>query len=175
MAKNREQSPPPNRFLGFRAVAEAVVPIVQPAVAKRGLGAERLLERWPEVIGAHLSRQIWPERLAFPRGRRQDGVLHLRVSSGAAAIEVQHLEPVIVERINSIFGYRAVTRLRLTHGRLPHPHAAELTPPPPEQPPALAPDVEDTLSKELQSVEDDDLRLALQKLGRAVFSQSSSR
>jgi len=175
MAKNRDQSRPPNRFLGFRAVAEAVAPIVQPSVRKRGLGAERLLERWPEVIGGQLCRQIWPERLAFARGRRQDGVLHLCVSSGAAAIEVQHLEPVIVERINSIFGYRAVAKLRLTHGRLPPPAPAEMPPSPTAQSSAIAPDVEESLTQELQGIEDDELRLALHKLGCAVLSRSSAR
>ena len=37
---------------------------------------------------------------------------------GAMALELQHQTPMLLERINSYFGYRAVAQLRLVQGSL---------------------------------------------------------
>ena len=47
--------------------------------------------------------------------------MHLRVASGGLAMELQHFEPVLVERINAYFGYPAVARVKLIQGPLPAP------------------------------------------------------
>ena len=78
---------------------------------------------WPS--GPRSSARRW-RRAACPRGWRaapggRGGTLHVRVGSGALALELQHLEPVVIERINTYFGYRAVERLKLVHGPLPAP------------------------------------------------------
>ena len=39
--------------------------------------------------------------------------LHVRVSP-AAAVEFQHYKDTIIEKINSFFGYKAISDLRLT-------------------------------------------------------------
>ena len=67
-----------------------------------------------------------PLKLAFPRGERRDGTLILRVR-GSFAIELQHMAPQLLERINGYLGYGAVARLKFEQGRLPRP-----------KPPALA-------------------------------------
>jgi hypothetical protein len=88
--------------------------------------------------------------------------LHLRVAPGFAT-EVQHLEPLIVERINSYYGFRAVGRLKLTQGPLPAPRPRRdrgLRP--------LSPAEEERLGRLLGEVGDPELRQALAQLGRGV-------
>ena len=59
-----------------------------------------------------------PVQLAFPRGERKGGVITVECG-GAAALELQHLKPQILDRINSHFGYAAVADLRFKQGSAP--------------------------------------------------------
>jgi hypothetical protein len=111
-----------------------------------------------------------PERIAFPPGMRNGGTLHLRVGNGVAATTLQHLKPVLIERINGYFGYAAVVRLRLIQRPLPPRPAA-----PRPRVRALRGDEEARLKTCLESVPDGDLREALDALGRAILGRDEHR
>lgn len=124
--------------------------------------------QWAAVVGEELARLSAPVKLSFgvpgtkESGARVNGTLQLRVAPGAA-IEFQHLEPVIVERINTFFGYRAVARLALRQGPLPRRAL------PPSPPRSLSPAESLSLANSLDGITDPDLRAALERLGRAVI------
>ena len=44
---------------------------------------------------------------------RTDGTLILKVATGALALELSHKEPIIIEKINTYFGYGAVSRIKI--------------------------------------------------------------
>jgi hypothetical protein len=150
---------------GFMQAIGANLPrIAKPVLGKQGLGEAQLLQEWPAIIGADLARHCWPIKLSFPRGKRSDGTLRLRVAS-AVALEIQHREPVLLERINGYFGYRAVIRLTLTQGApLPAPDQA-----PPPRP--LAPAERQALGHRLDGIADPALRAALERLGSAIIGR----
>ena len=122
------------RGRGPTALASSIAKVTGKAIRKRGLAAASVVTDWPRIVGEPLASNSLPERLTVPRDGENDirrsrlgGVLHLRVA-GAWATEIQHLEPVIVERINRYFGYRAVARLRILQGPLPRQPAPKETP-----------------------------------------------
>ena len=96
----------------MQAIGANLSRIATPVLGKQGLGEAQLLQQWPAIVGEDLARHCWPVKLSFPRGQRRDGTLRLRVIS-ALALEIQHREPVLLERINGYFGYRAVARLEI--------------------------------------------------------------
>jgi hypothetical protein len=148
----------------MQAIGASLPRIAKPVLGKQGLGEAQLLQEWPAIIGDELARYCWPIKLSFPRGRRRDGTLRLRVVS-ALALELQHREPVLLERINAYFGYRAVIRLALVQGA---------TPPGPQRPPAprpLAPAERQALGERLDGVADERLRAALERLGSAIIGR----
>jgi hypothetical protein len=147
----------------LRAIAAEVPKIAGAALGKRGFAEAQLVAQWPAIIGESLAEGVSPDRLSFPRGERREGTLHLRVAPGLA-LEVQHREPVLVERINAFFGYRAVARLALKQG----PPAHGSTPPPPVRRPLKA-EERQSLDQRLQGIEDAGLKAALQRLGEAVI------
>ena len=57
-------------------------------------------------------------RVDYAPGRRSGGTLLLQVG-GAAALELQHAAPQLLERINTYFGHQAVRQLRLLQMPLP--------------------------------------------------------
>lgn len=146
----------------LRAIAAEIPRIAGAALGKRGFGEAQLITHWDTVMGPELAAHLSPERLSFPRGERRNGTLRLRVAA-AFALEAQHLEPVIIERINGFFGYGAVARLALVQG----PPLRTAPAPPPIRP--LSPAEQATLEARLDGVADPELRQALARLGAAVM------
>jgi len=147
-----------------RALAATVDRITKPLFGRRGFAEGAVISAWPSVIGTELAEHTSPERIVFGPGARSEGTLHIRVDGGGRAIETQHLEPKIVERINVYFGYRAVARLKLIQGPLPPRKISS-----PAKPRPLDANEERYLEEQLAYIDDDGLKSALEGLGRAVL------
>ena len=153
-----------------KALAVSVEQVTRPLFGKRGLADGAIVRQWAAIVGPDLARLTAPEKLAFPGRERAGGTLHLRVAHGAIATTIQHQEPVIIERINGFFGFRAVARLALKQG--------PVTQPPPPNPPRktdLPPAEEQELSDSLTGIDDPDLHEALESLGRLVRNRDRER
>ena len=143
-------------------VARLLAGILDPAARRRGFAEASLLADWATIVGHSLARRCQPLRIDHAPGRRGGGILLVRVG-GAAALEIQHATPQILERINAYFGRRAIRQLRLL--QMPMPAAAE---PPPRPLRPLDPAEEEALAGAVHSIASDPLRTALLALGRAV-------
>lgn len=143
-----------------KAVGGLVRAVTRPVVGKRGFAEASVVTDWPEIVGGLLAGQTCPTRISYPRGKRGEGTLHLRAANSAVAMELQHLAPLIIERINTHFGYRAVAAIKITQGPLP-PRAERAKPRPPGP---LPPD----LAHDLARVDDPELRRVLEALGRRI-------
>jgi hypothetical protein len=150
----------------IRAIGAAVEKIAKPLFGARGFGAASVVTQWEAIVGPVLARATLPERIAYPVGERSQGTLHLRVSSAGLALELQHLEPQLIERINSHFGYGAVARIRIIQG--PTPEKKELKKRAPGQ---LAPEAKAKVAARVGRIADPDLKAALQALGEEVARQ----
>ena len=149
----------------LRALAAEVPRIAGTVLGKHGFGEAQLVAQWAAIIGEDIARAASPEKLSFARGERRDGTLHLRVAP-ARALEIQHREPVLLERINAFFGYRAVARLALRQA--PPVSRARQLPPPTRQ---LETGERSWLESRVADIEDPELRGALQRLGEAVIGR----
>jgi hypothetical protein len=96
---------------GLRRLPDLLGRVLDPAARRRGLAEAKLLTEWPTIVGPWLAARCQPVRLTHGAGGA-GGVLAVHVA-GAAALELQHSEPQVIERINGFFGYPAVSRLRL--------------------------------------------------------------
>ena len=102
----------------MRPIAAELPKLIGKPFGRRGFGEGGLIAQWPAIAGEEIARHSAPLKLSFPRGERQGGTLTVRVA-GAFAVELQHVAPLLIERINAYLGYGAITRLRLEQGRLP--------------------------------------------------------
>jgi len=146
----------------------AVLPkVAEPALRKRGFAAVEIITNWCEIVGPGLADEASPDRLDFPRGARSKGTLHV-TAPGAVALEIQHLAPLIIERINTCFGYGAVGRIAVTQGAArKRPRAAKtaLASSRPANPIRRA-----EIDAATRRIESGDLREALRDLGNSVAS-----
>jgi len=163
-AENLPEPPSLRRGGGLRRMPELLGRLLDPAARRRGLAEARLLTDWATVIGPHLAARCQPVKLARDAGGR-GGVLMLHVS-GPAALELQHSQPQVIERINGYFGYPAVGRLRLIQ--------APRRPPvkPPRRCPIRSLDATECaeIDRLVQPIADAELRAALTRLGRTLRS-----
>lgn len=147
---------------GLRRLPDLLTRLLDPVARRRGLAEARLLNDWPTIVGPHLAARCQPVRLSGGRDGA-GGVLWVHVS-GASALELQHSEPQVVERINAHFGHRAVARLALRQAPLPR--RAEPLPAPPATPPSA--ERLKAIEADVAAIEDPELRAALASLGRAL-------
>ena len=149
------------------ALSVEVPAIAKQALGSRGYAEAGLFTHWAEIAGASLAASSLPIKLSFPRGKRDDGTLTVRCG-GSAALELQHLAPSILERINGHFGYRAVTRLKIEQGAVsPRKVAA---PPPP-----LTRLEQNAVAEATAGVANADIRAALSRLGTAIRRRDKGR
>ena len=148
-----------SRRQGLRRLPDLLGHVLDRPARQRGLAGSALIDDWPMFVGPPLARNCQPVRL----DRRDPPTLHVRVG-GAAALEVQHMEPQIIERINQHFGFDAVARLRLVQAPVTRPR---LPARPPRRP--LSAEAEQAVERVVAAVLDPDLRRALRNLGRAVL------
>ena len=82
-------------------------------LGSRGFVAVDILAGWHEIVGEELAEFCLPQKIDFPRGQKSNGTLYLNVASGAFALEIQHREKFILEKINTRFGYQAVAKIKI--------------------------------------------------------------
>jgi hypothetical protein len=145
-------------------VGRLVARILDPAARRRGFVESGILADWAAIVGPSLARRCQPLRLEHAPGRRGGGVLLLQVN-GAAAVEIQHAGPQLIERINAYFGRRAVRQLRLL--QMPLPPAADDVPPVERR---VTPAAEAALAATVADIGDATLREALVSLGRTMVA-----
>ncbi len=151
---------------GLRALATSVTTATSRVFARRGYAHGSLFADWADIVGPGLAERCLPLRWSGRRTSQDEGgSLLLRVAPGFA-LELQHLEPLLIERINGYFGYRAVARIKLQQGAIP----SGSVPRPKRSPGYAEPPAERAAALEemLTTVGDETMRDALARLGRAV-------
>jgi hypothetical protein len=146
-----------------RPLADLVGGTLQSAFARQGFAAVDIISHWEDIVGPELASRTEPLRLVWPR--REDpfstGNLTIRVE-GAYALELQHLSPVVIERVNRYFGWACVGRITIRQG--PVARKARKPDLPPEPPAKAIAEVEQGLGE----FEDEELKTALARLGAMV-------
>ncbi len=100
----RDMAAAARHVYGPRPLGALLPAVTRTALRRRGPALGHLLADWPAIIGPALAAITTPRRLAA-------GTLTL-ACDGPVALEMQHLAPQIIERINVALGHHTVARLR---------------------------------------------------------------
>lgn len=158
----RAAQPAPRRN-GVRDVGSLLPDVGGVAFKRFGFVQGALLGRWREIVGPVYARWSVPDSLRFPRGQKTEGTLTIRVE-GPFSVQLQHVAPQIIERVNRILGHNAVSRLKLVQGEVPAPAIRP-------QPASVRTGVEQgglAPVSNLVGVKDDGLRAALEDLAAQI-------
>ena len=130
-----------------------------------GFVQSAIVSRWAEIAGERYARVSSPESIRFPTGKKFGGVLTLLVE-GAHAPLIQHLTPLIVERVNRFFGHAAINRIVFRQGK---PQVADTKPKRPDLRP-----VPKELGEGLREIADPELRACLESLAAKIAATSGA-
>jgi hypothetical protein len=162
MSKRKSQEDSP-RSCRPRAAGELVGDIGGQSFKRFGFVQHSIVSRWAEIVGERYAKVSCPESIKFPAGKKAGGVLTLLVD-GAHAPLIQHLTPMIVERVNRFFGYAAINRIVFRQGKPPAPARK------PERP-QLRP-VPKELGEGLREIADPELRACLESLAAQIAAST---
>jgi hypothetical protein len=153
-----------------RPLADFLDTCLGPSLAAQGFAASDIIVAWPEIVGERLASFTQPIKIewkrrsanADPEQRPEPATLIVRVES-AFALEMQHLTPVIIERVNAHYGWRCIGRMVLKQGPV-----RRLAPESP-RPVTVSDQDRRRIGSAVEPITEDGLRAALDRLGQAVI------
>jgi hypothetical protein len=159
MSKKKPEPQEAPRQGRARAAGDLALGIGGLAFKRFGFVQGAVVSRWTEIVGERYAKVSTPESIRFPAGKKSGGTLTLGVD-GAHAPLLQHLAPMIMERVNLFFGYEAVVKIVFRQGSRTKAAAKPLRPAP-------AP-VPRELGQGLREIADTELRTMLENLAGKI-------
>lgn len=138
--------------------------VLKPALEEHGLATSQLITHWAEIAGDELAAVTRPLKLNWPRMTEEAARLQktganlVLLCESAFALDVQHAIPLILERVNALYGWRAVIKVSLKQGQV----KVEKT--------HINQQITEKEAMPVTGIEDMDLQNALQRLGKSVLN-----
>ena len=161
---------------GFAQTAGVLQSRIRKATETRGFAQSRLLTHWDEIAGADIAAISRPVEISYARGGM--GATLVLLTTGAQAPMLEMQKDSLRQRVNAVYGYNAITRIRITQtaprgfaeGQASFAHR-------PKAAPERAPTPEATARAraETAAIGDEGLRAALERLGANVISRTQTR
>jgi len=158
---------------GFKRTSQLLKDRIRRASESRGFAVSRVLTHWEEIAGSDIAAIARPVNISY--GRQGFGATLTVLATGANAPMLEMQKEKLREKVNAVYGYNAVSRIRLTQtaptgfaeGQASFNHR-------PEQARPLAPDpaTRQAATDLAAPVGDDGLRAALETLGNNVLSKA---
>ena len=166
MSENFKVEPRSRKYEGLAPLIKDVSQLTKNVFNGRGFVGVDLIANWSDIVGDELAIGILPVRLSFPYKQRTNGVLHVRAAGGTFALLFEHQKARVIERVNTYFGYPAVSDIRIVQGaiKLPKPEPDEIEWP-------LGDEEVQALLQKIDGIRDDDLRSKTFELGVAMIQK----
>lgn len=170
-------APRARRLRGFESAAGLLREPIRKAGESRGFAVARLLTHWPEVAGPDLAPLCRPVKVSYAQKGGLGATLTV-LASGAAAPLVQMQIDRLRDKVNAIYGYAAISRIRVTQtaasglAEAQAPFTMDNIAPPSARSSARAQAVVTALT---QDVADQGLKDALERLATNVLARSDQQ
>jgi len=151
-----------------RPLAELVDATIAPVLAQQGFASSDIVASWPELVGERLAAKCEPLKINWPRKtssavEAEPATLVIKVES-AFALDLQHLSPVLIERVNARYGWKAIGKVLLKQGPVRKTSVPAPLPPP-------APEFVAKARTKVGSLADPALEESLVRLGAGILAR----
>lgn len=96
----------------MKAIKAVVNRVVNPIAKKRGIIHGKIILEWEKIVGPQYAAYCAPLKISFRPGYRAYGTLHMKVNPSHALL-VTHSQDLVIEKINTFFGYKAVNKITI--------------------------------------------------------------
>ena len=164
MDKNNNR---PKRTFIPQSIGDTVKKINRKFTTKYGKLDYIIHSNWPKIVGTYFKEFSEPKNISRVQDYENDlgekiyrNYLNVNVAP-AAALEFQHFNDKIVEKINSFFGYQAIKGLRINQNYIPKNNISIKYKPDNKM---MSKNDEKEIENELKSIDNIDLKKSLIKL-----------
>jgi hypothetical protein len=98
-------------FQGLRSFKNSLPKNVKKILNKKGFVYSEILNKWNYLVSNEISKVSFPKTFK-PNGKNAPGTLIISVQRGNE-ISVEFSKNIIIEKINSFFGYKILNNIRL--------------------------------------------------------------
>lgn len=160
---------------GAQPVSDLVSKLLDPVIERRAGMTMDLIASWEEIVGERHAALSRPEKLNWPRRADDEDAFEpatlVVACDGGHALFMQHDSTEVLASVNDYFGFTAVGKLKLVQKPLQQVQRRNANR---SAQGNLAQAKADKLNAMVNGVEDENLKKALKKLGKGVFSEGSS-
>ena len=165
--KSRE----PKRTFVPKKIGETLSRVNRNYLSKFGKIEFLILSKWPQIVGSFFADHSEPDKISRLTDDYNEfdepifkNFLHVRVSP-AAALEFQHYKDTIIEKINSFFGYKAITDLRLQQNFIPKKKTNSMTR---NHEIEITKDEKELIKNEIDEIQHKELNKSIVNLGASI-------
>ncbi|MGR3616922.1 MAG: DUF721 domain-containing protein [Paracoccaceae bacterium] len=168
---------PPRRSTtrGFKRTATLLSDQIRHAGESRGFAVSRLLTHWAEIVGEDIAKIARPVNIGYGKGGFGATLTVLTTGAQAPMLEMQKEQ--LRERVNAVYGYNAIARIRLTQTAATGfaEGQAQFAPPPKKTARQPSPEIRAQAANTARDVDNETLRAALEQLGRNVMTRQKNQ
>ncbi len=95
---------------GFRRASTFIQQLTKESLEKRGFAQSKLITNWNEIVGSELFKISRPIKMSFPKNGL-GATLTIEID-GAVGPEIDMQRHIIQQKINRVYGYRAITKIK---------------------------------------------------------------
>ena len=137
--------------------------IMQPLSRKHGGGHTGLAQNWADIVGERFAKISKPVRFA---GGREGRTLVIE-APGAAAALIMASGSQIIDKVNAVMGPDHIRHIKVRQTKI------KVDAKPATSKRGLTPSEDNNLQSDLAKIGDDELKTALEKLGRTVIARET--
>ena len=158
---------------GFARTSSLLRENIRKAGESRGFAVSRVLTHWAEIVGQDIAAICKPVDVSY--GRQGFGATLTVLTTGAQAPMLEMQKDTLRAKVNAVYGYNAIARLRITQtaatgfaeGQAVFTHQLKADDKSP------SPDIRAEAARMAQSADDPDLRQALERLAANVLNKTT--
>tara|TARA_B100001093_G_scaffold502378_1_gene555273 strand:+ start:256 stop:783 length:528 start_codon:yes stop_codon:yes gene_type:complete len=160
---------------GFKRTSVLLERRIKDVSQNRGFAQSRVLTHWSEIAGTDIAKIAQPTNVSYS-AQGMGATLTLLARSGHGP-ELEMQKEKLRERINAVYGYNAITRIKISHTSASGFAEAQTAfdPSPAPAAPRVDKKIAEQARKTASPVEDQDLRRALEQLGQNVLTSSKPK
>ena len=156
---------------GFKSASGLLQTRIRTASQSRGFAETRLLTHWAEIVGPETAAQAHPVKVGYGRGGM--GATLTILTTGAVAPMIEMQKEQIRERVNSCYGYTAISRVVITQTAPTGFSEGQVQfTPAPKAKTGITPQARAQAAQMAGSVQDDGLKQAIETLAGNVLSKA---
>ncbi|QJF49870.1 DUF721 domain-containing protein [Roseobacter ponti] len=158
---------------GFTRTSSLLTGRIRTASESRGFAQSRLLTQWTEIAGEDIAAMSRPVEIGYARGGM--GATLTLLTTGAHAPVLEMEKEKVRARVNAVYGYNAIARIRITQTAATGFDEGRAVFGPGKAAPVAAADSEIRRAavETTRPVEDDGLREALARLGENILNRTN--